>query len=153
MCHGAAGFTLIELMIVVAIIGILSGLALPQYQTYSARAQASEALVLLGGLKPSIAEGMSVQGTGGCTIPDGAVKVGKYVGGITANGATPCILTATFKTNGEKESKGEVNTLISSKKLSFTYKPDSGIWSCESDLEAKVRPKECTADAKDSAGG
>jgi type IV pilus assembly protein PilA len=143
--RGSAGFTLIELMIVVAIIGILSGLALPQYQAYTARAQASEALVLLGGLKPSVAEGMSVQGASGCSIADGSVKVGKYVSDISANGASPCKLAAVFKTNGAKESTGQVNALISGKKINFTYTPESGLWACDSDLDAKVRPRECAA--------
>jgi type IV pilus assembly protein PilA len=50
------GFTLIEVMIVVAILGILAALAVPQYQTYSTRAKISEGLVLLGPVKLAVAE-------------------------------------------------------------------------------------------------
>ena len=60
--HAQKGFTLIELMIVVAIIGILAAIAIPQYQDYIARSQAAEAVNLLGGAKTPIEEYILVNG-------------------------------------------------------------------------------------------
>src|ERR1039458_6922223 len=66
------GFTLIELMIVVAIIGILAAVALPAYQDYTIRAKVSEGLVLSGGIKTAIEETYQSKGAGTMVCSDSA---------------------------------------------------------------------------------
>ena len=83
------GFTLIELMIVVAIIGILAAVAIPAYQDYIAKAQATEAFSLLDGLKTPVAEAISQDFATGCSVPAGAVSTGKYVASTDTAIKTP----------------------------------------------------------------
>jgi len=78
------GFTLIELMIVVAIIGILAAIAIPAYQDYTIRAQVSEGLNLSGGAKAAVTEYFQDRGTMPTTnalagLADGDEIQGKYV--------------------------------------------------------------------------
>lgn len=78
------GFTLIELMIVVAIIGILAAVAIPAYQDYIARAQVSEAVTLTGGAKTPLAEYYADNGTFPAAVGDVVPNTrGQYVSYIT----------------------------------------------------------------------
>ncbi len=97
------GFTLIELMIVVAIIGILAAIAVPAYKDYTAKAQAAEAFALLDGLKALVVPNMSENPATGCDVgpATGAVTAGKYVANINAVYAAPiCTITATYAAAG-----------------------------------------------------
>ena len=91
------GFTLIELMIVVAIIGILAAVALPAYQDYTVRAKLSEGLVGASSVKVTIADGFQSDGMAGVTAAAAAINgsntASKYVTSITVpNAATGEIL-------------------------------------------------------------
>ena len=85
------GFTLIELMIVVAIIGILAAVAIPSYRDYTARAQMSEALSLLSGFKTGLAEYHQSQGAFNTKLKItqfGSTISGKYVSKLELRNAS-----------------------------------------------------------------
>lgn len=115
------GFTLIELMIVVAIIGILAAVAIPAYGDYTARAQASEAMILLDGLKTPMTEQFTTNSQWFITGIS-AVTTGKYVSSI-ALGAGYTTLVATFKTAG-------VSNKIGGKQIHMNYNNTTGGWFC-----------------------
>ncbi|HEZ6751767.1 TPA: pilin [Neisseria meningitidis] len=121
------GFTLIELMIVIAIVGILAAVALPAYQDYTARAQVSEAILLAEGQKSAVTEYYLNHGKWPGNNSDAGVASasdikGKYVEKVeVANG----VITATMLSSG-------VNNEIKGKKLSLWAKRQAGSvkWFC-----------------------
>lgn len=137
--HARKGFTLIELMIVVAIIGILAAVAIPAYQDYTAKAQSSEAFILLSGLKHPIAEAMSQDPLTGCVIPATAVSSGKYVQKVTALPivGTVCSLLATFKATG-------VNQKLQNATVTLAFDSSNGTWLCSTNMPSEIKPKSCT---------
>lgn len=133
------GFTLIELMIVVAIIGILAAIAIPAYQDYTAKAQAAEAYTILDGLKTPIADAvMQDNNAPSCSPPPSSVLSGKYVLSVTSQWVNPiCTLTATFRATG-------VNAQLQNKTVLLRFDASTGKFDCTGgDLPSNIKPKAC----------
>ncbi|MDI1257714.1 pilin [Aquabacterium sp.] len=135
------GFTLIELMIVVAIIGILAAVALPAYQDYIARAQMTEAFSLIDGMKTSVGEVCQEKGACSATVLADYVQPttgGKYTSTATiaAGGVINIVMAA------------GTSSLITGKRVTMTPTMATGdstiVWACTSDALQKYVPKSCT---------
>ena len=135
------GFTLIELMIVVAIIGILAAVALPAYQDYTKRARVSEALSLMSGAKASVTEYYSTNNT----WPSGNASAGLAAKASISGGSVSSVevngskITAVLRTNVENGKKVV---------LKGTSTAGGVTWSCKAavsgtDVNSKFLPSEC----------
>lgn len=139
------GFTLIELMIVIAIVGILAAVALPAYQDYTARAQMSEALTLAEGQKAAVVEYYSDNGTFPANNTSAGIAAsntitGKYVATVNVSGnANTATIISTMKSSG-------VNNDIKGKTLMLEGKQNSGSfsWECKKGtVDDKFLPSSC----------
>ena len=130
------GFTLIELMIVVAIIGILAAVALPAYQDYTIRAKMSEIILAASGLKTSISEKAQNDGTMASANAGLIISpTGKVGGGTIQN-------TGTITMFGTQTGVGTVITVM----LFPTMATDGKVvWACATENTAlfKFVPAEC----------
>jgi type IV pilus assembly protein PilA len=130
------GFTLIELMIVVAIIGILAAVALPAYQDYTVRAKVSEVMLAASSAKTAVSEAAA---TWSAMPADASVDVqsqtSKYVSGVIYSSG---IITATAQGDANISATGS-NTIT----MTGAYQSGQVTWTCGGTILAKYRPASC----------
>ncbi len=138
------GFTLIELMIVVTIIGILATVALPAYRDYTVRSRVSEVILAASSAKNHIAEHVNTDGRSGVqALPAAGYDVGtqasREVASVAWSGAAIVATTPADGAGGASAIAGQTITLTPSEILNGQI----GRWVCAGTIEARFRPASC----------
>jgi type IV pilus assembly protein PilA len=154
------GFTLIELMIVVAIIGILAAIAIPAYQDYIVRSQVSEGLTMAASVKSALAEYRADRGAWPASLGDLGITTqptGKYVSSIDVNASGQIVITyggtdanaairtdTLFLTPGVT-ANGDIVWRCGSRVIAATASWAAAVSGTDGSLEGKFRPSNCRA--------
>ncbi|QIP48125.1 Pilin [Kingella kingae] len=134
------GFTLIELMIVIAIVGILAALALPTYQDFSVRSRVAEGLSLAGGAKTSVAEYYASHNQFPANNVTAGLATANQIKGSSVDSLTVVDGVITVVFNNKVAAAGK-NSLVLTPSVA---KEGSITWDCHGgSLDGRLRPSEC----------
>ena len=142
------GFTLIELMIVIAIIGILAAIAIPQYQNYIAKSQVSRAMGETAAIKTAVEsclnEGKTAKGACPLGVTTSNIQTIKVEGAAPATDGTNAADLTTGATIEATFADNAAATLKDSKATLTWTRDANGSWACATTADAKYKPAGCS---------